>query len=139
MVFNKVDLLGDKFAGVERDEEGKPFRAWVSAHTGAGIAELLTAISELIGGDMMSTTLTLNPAQGKQRARLYRLGVVKEETNAENGDALLQLQMPRADLLRLINEEQLDPAAFNPTPHADVPVGSENPGITPVDDTPLIR
>jgi GTP-binding protein HflX len=139
LVFNKVDLLDDKFAGVERDDEGKPFRAWVSAHTGAGIEELLTAISELIGGDMMTTTLTLGPNQGKQRARLYRLGVVKEEVNADNGDTLIRLQMPRADLLRLISEEQLDPSAFDPTPHADVPLTSENPGMVQVDEGHVIR
>ncbi len=136
LVFNKVDLLGDKFAGIERDDQGKPFKVWVSAHTGAGIPELLAAISELIGGDQITTTLTLDPGQGKQRARLYRLGVVKEETTNEHGHALIQLQMPRADLLRLIAEEQLDPAAFNPTPHADVVLGSEIPGMPQVDGTP---
>ncbi|HTQ99334.1 MAG TPA: ribosome rescue GTPase HflX, partial [Candidatus Acidoferrum sp.] len=30
MVFNKVDLLGDQHAGIDRDEHGKPWRAWVS-------------------------------------------------------------------------------------------------------------
>jgi GTPase len=136
LVFNKVDLLGDKFAGVERDDEGKPFKVWVSAHTGAGIPELLGAIAELIGGDQITTTLTLTPTQGKQRARLYRLGVVKDETTAENGNVLVQLQMPRADLLRLIAEEHLDPAAFDPTPHADVSLGTLNPGIPQVDEAP---
>ena len=133
MVFNKVDLLGDKFAGVERDELGQPFRVWVSAHTGAGIDELRGAIAELIGGDLLTTTLTLKPTQGKQRARLYRLGVVKEESAADDGAALIRLQMPRSDLLRLIAEEQLDPAAFDPTPYADVPVGNDDPGIPQVD------
>lgn len=136
LVFNKVDLLGEKFAGVERDDQGKPFKAWVSAHTGAGVPALLGAIAELIGGDQITTTLTLSPAQGKQRARLYRLGVVKEEATADNGNVLIQLQMPRADLLRLIAEERLDPAAFDPTPHADVPFGDEIPGVAQVDGTP---
>ncbi len=121
MVFNKVDLLDDKFAGVERDELGKPARAWVSAHTGAGVDALLGAISELIGGDLMSTALTLTPIQGKQRARLYKRGVVKEESTLENGNVVIQLHMPRADLLRLIAEEQLDPTAFDPTPQPDLP------------------
>jgi GTP-binding protein HflX len=139
MVFNKVDLLDDKFAGIERDDQGKPFRVWVSARTGAGIEELLTAISELIGGDMMTTTLTLTPNQGKQRARLYQRGVVQQETAAENGDTLVRLQMPRADLLRLISEEQLESSAFDPTPHADVLVTSENPGMVQVDEGTVIR
>jgi len=139
MVFNKVDLLGDKFACVERDEHGKPFRAWVSARTGAGIDELLAAISELIGGDMMTTTLTLTPAQGRQRARLYRLGVVKEENTTDEGNTVIKLQMPRADLVRLIQEEQLDLAAFNPAPHSDVAIPHESSGIAPVDEGDLFR
>ena len=139
MVFNKVDLLEDRTAGIERDESGKPVRAWVSASTGAGISELLTAISELIGGDMMSTTLRLGPNQGKQRARLYQRGVVQEERDAGNGDTLIRLQMPRADLLRLINEEQLEPSAFDPTPHADVPIANENPGMVQVDEGQVFR
>jgi GTP-binding protein HflX len=133
LVFNKVDLLGDKFAGIERDDQGKPFKVWVSAHTGAGIPELLGAIAELIGGDQMTTTLTLDPTQGKQRARLYRLGVVKEESTSDDGKTLVRLQMPRTDLLRLIAEEKLDPAAFDPAPLADVPLEHENPGMPQVD------
>jgi GTPase len=82
---------------------------------------------------LLTTTLTLDPSQGKQRARLYRLGVVTEESTAENGATLIRLQMPRSDLLRLIAEEHLDPAAFDPTPLADVPVGNENPGLPQVD------
>lgn len=139
MVFNKVDLLGSEYAGLERDEHGKPVRAWVSAHTGAGVTELTTAISELLGGDMLTTTLTLDPAQGRQRARLYRLGVVKDERNGDDGSVILHLQMPRADLMRLIHEEQLDPAAFDPSPYTDVPVPHENSGIAPVDEPHVFR
>jgi GTP-binding protein HflX len=114
LVFNKVDLVGEHFAGVERDEHGKPCRAWVSAHTGAGIEALLGAISEFLGGDFFSTELTLEPAQGRQRARLYELGVVKAESTDDYGNARLQLHMPRSDLQRLMAEEHLDPAAFKP-------------------------
>jgi GTP-binding protein HflX len=134
MVYNKVDLLDDKFAGVERDDQGKPIRVWVSARTGAGVDALLAAIAELIGGDMMSTALTLTPVQGRQRARLYKQGVVKGESTLENGDVVIRLHMPRADLLRLIAEEQLDPAAFDPGPHTDLPVPGEDPGMTQVDE-----
>jgi GTP-binding protein HflX len=134
MVFNKVDLLDDKVASVERDEQGKPVRAWVSAHTGAGIGELLVAIGELLGGEFMSTTLTLKATQGRQRAHLYKLGVVQAETTADNGDALIQLHMPRADLLRLIAEEQMDLAAFAPSPQPELPPSVVNPGMSQVDE-----
>ncbi|HHX82975.1 MAG TPA: GTPase HflX, partial [Pseudomonadaceae bacterium] len=61
LVYNKVDLLPDIQPGVERDENGRPCRVWVSAHTGAGIDELLAAIAELLGEDTIATSLTLGP------------------------------------------------------------------------------
>ncbi len=133
LVFNKVDLLDEKVAGIERDEQGKPLRVWVSAHTGAGVHDLVTAIAELLGGDLCTTTLTLTPAQGRQRARLYQLGVVEGETTTDEGNALVELHMPRSDLLRLIAEEHLDPAAFNPPPHPALPTADTNPGLSQVD------
>jgi len=116
LVFNKVDLLDERFAGVERDEHGRPWRAWVSAHSGAGIDALREAIAELLGEDYFSTELTVTPGQGRLRARCYRMGIVQAEHNAENGDCRLQLRMPRADLLRLMAEEGIDNSMLQPPP-----------------------
>jgi GTP-binding protein HflX len=51
-VWNKIDLLGHGAgleAGVERDEYGRICRAFVSAHTGAGLPGLRAAIAEAAG------------------------------------------------------------------------------------------
>ena len=115
LVFNKIDLVGEKLPTLERDEQGKPWRVWVSAHTGAGIDLLLSAISEFLGEDFISPTLELLPQQGKLRAQLYQLGVVQSETNDEQGKSLLALHMPQADFTRVMVEAGLDPDPYLPS------------------------
>jgi len=115
LVFNKIDLVGEKLPTLERDEQGKPWRVWVSAHTGAGIDLLLSAISEFLGEDFISPTLELLPQQGKLRAQLYQLGVVQSETNDEQGKSLLALHMPQADFMRVMVDAGLDPDPYLPS------------------------
>jgi GTP-binding protein HflX len=134
MVFNKVDLLDEKFAGLERNDQGHPWRVWVSAHTGAGIDALLAAIGELLGEDFIDTELLLEPGQGRQRARFYKLGVVQGETTDENGTTRLQLRMPRADLLRLMAEEGLAPGAFHPALQLQASDSSSSTASSQVDE-----
>lgn len=134
LVFNKVDLLDEKTTGVERDAEGRPVRAWVSAHTGAGVPELLGAIGELLGEDFITTQLTLLPGQGRQRARFYELGVVQAESVDDDGNACLRLHMPRADLLRLVAEEGIDISAFDPVPYMRIPPDADPSTNAQVDE-----
>lgn len=108
MVFNKLDLLPDREPMLERDEQGKPLRVWVSAHTGAGMDLLLQAVAELLGEDAVSTTMTLGPEQGRLRARFYQSGAVVGEQVDESGSSILDLRLPRADLQRLLREAGLD-------------------------------
>jgi len=134
MVFNKVDLLDEKFAGLERNDQGRPWRVWVSAHTGVGIDALLAAIGELLGEDFIDTELLLEPGQGRQRARFYKLGVVQGEATDEDGTTRLQLRMPRADLLRLMAEEGLTPDAFHPALQLQVSDSSSSTASSQVDE-----
>lgn len=110
LVYNKVDLLPDMQPGVERDENGRPWRVWVSAHTGAGIDELLAAIAELLGEDTIATSLTLGPSQARLRARFYQNGAVLDEHIDAAGDSVLELRLPKADFQRLLREAGLDQA-----------------------------
>lgn len=112
LVFNKVDMHGEQPAGIERDESGKPCRVWVSAHTGAGMDQLLEAIAELLSDDYLTPTLTLTPQQGRLRSRFYQLGTVQSEMIDEQGNTQLQLRLTRADFLRLMAEEGLDASPY---------------------------
>jgi GTP-binding protein HflX len=104
-VYNKIDLL-EQAPRIDRDAEGRPERVWLSAATGAGSELLLEAIAELVGDDMISEELELNPAQGRLRAALYRLGAVEAETHGDDGHAHLSVRLPRADWDRLMAAER---------------------------------
>ena len=104
-VLNKIDLLEGFEPRVERGEDGKPSRVWVSARTGAGIDLLLAAVSEMIGEDVISRHLTLGPDQGRLRARLYARGAVSGEHLDDNGHTVLNIRLPRQDYERLLQED----------------------------------
>lgn len=107
MVFNKIDLTGDE-ARLERDAEGLPLRAWVSAQTGAGFDLLRQAVAELTREETVDGWLRLTPAQGRARARLFELGAVKEESLHEDGGWRLHVEMPVRDYRRLVHREDLN-------------------------------
>jgi len=102
-VYNKLDLL-QQAPRIDRDTAGRPERVWLSAATGEGTDLLLQAISELVGQDMVSEELALEPGQGGLRAALYRLGAVEAEDYGEDGIAHLSVRLPRADWNRLMKK-----------------------------------
>src|SRR5699024_10700688 len=87
-VYNKIDLLGME-PRIDRDEEGRPRRVWLSAVTGQGTDLLLTAIAERMGDAMVSGRLCLTPEQGRLRARLFEAGAVLQEQVTEDGSSEL--------------------------------------------------
>jgi GTP-binding protein HflX len=102
-VYNKLDLL-EQPPRIDRNADGKPERVWLSAVTGEGTELLLQAISELVGQDMVSEELELEPDQGGLRAALYRLGAVEAEDYTDEGIARLSVRLPRADWNRLMKK-----------------------------------
>jgi GTP-binding protein HflX len=102
-VYNKLDLL-QQAPRIDRDAAGRPERVWLSAATGEGTDLLLQAVSELVGQDMVSEELALEPGQGGLRAALYRLGAVEAEDYGEDGIAHLSVRLPRADWNRLMKK-----------------------------------
>jgi GTP-binding protein HflX len=106
-VYNKLDLL-EMAPRIDRNEEGKPERVWLSAATGEGTDLLLKAIAELVGEDMMTAELSLPPTQGRLRAALYSMGAVTREEHGDDGVARITVRLPRADWNRLVVQQQLD-------------------------------
>ena len=102
-VFNKVDLL-QQSPRIDRDAEGRPQRVWLSAVTGEGTDLLLQAIAELMGQDMVSEELHLEPDQGSLRAALYNLGAVEAEDYGDDGVAHLSVRLLRSDWNRLMKK-----------------------------------
>lgn len=105
-VYNKIDCMEGVTPRVERDSDGRPVRAWVSAVTGAGLTELLDAISELLVEDVIHERLRLPPSLGKLRALFYKAGAVIDEQQLDNGDAALEIRMQMRDWKQLLSRAE---------------------------------
>ncbi|MGK7294428.1 MAG: ribosome rescue GTPase HflX [Candidatus Wenzhouxiangella sp. M2_3B_020] len=99
-VFNKIDLA-ELQPGVERDGDGHVRRVWVSARTGAGIDELLAAISERVGDGRIRMRVRLPARLQKLRSRLYALGAIESERVGQDGSSRLELDLSRRDAREL--------------------------------------
>jgi len=100
LVFNKIDLA-ELPARVQRDEQGRPVAVYVSAQTGAGIADLLGAIRERLAPEIFSGNVHLSSADGRLRAALYELGAVLTEEWDDAGGSDLSIRLPMSDWQRL--------------------------------------
>jgi len=119
LVYNKIDLLENQEVTVDRDKDGIPWRVWVSAKSSLGMAELFQAITDILGVDFVEPEIILSPRQGKFRAKLYHQNVVKKETVDDEGNVCLSLRLPKADFVRLLQEENIDPALYVEQAHPD--------------------
>lgn len=100
-VWNKIDLLPDEPARLERDAQGVPTRVWLSAHRGDGIDLLLQAIAERIGDARVRRSLRLAPGEGRLRAWIFDHATVLGDQPAEGGGWHMDLLIDLADLNRL--------------------------------------
>lgn len=103
LVYNKVDLT-DEAPRVDLDEQGEPYRVWVSGLNGEGLELLLSAISARLSSEMTETTLKLPPGQGKFRAQLFDLSAVVGESVDDEGRQCLQVRLEANSLRKLISQ-----------------------------------
>jgi len=97
MVYNKCDLL-NREPGIDRDEQGKPQRVWVSALNGQGADLLTDALAEIFRDQRHRGWVLLEPREAALRARLYEIKVVEDESTDEQGRIMMQLSINERDL-----------------------------------------
>ena len=102
-VFNKIDLLDNFTPRIERNEDGVPVRAWVSAVSGAGLDGLYDAIVERLAEDVVHYFVLLGPADGKLRALMHEAGSVLSEEHRETGEIVLETRLQHRDWLQLLS------------------------------------
>ena len=105
-VYNKIDLL-DRKPRVTNNREGEGRAVWISAITGEGLPLLKDAIARRLRQKTVHRFLQLDPAQGRQRAKLFELGAVISEDLPEEGGWTLELKMTEKDLRRFLKRENL--------------------------------
>ncbi|GGC58041.1 GTPase HflX [Marinobacter halophilus] len=110
-VFNKIDLLDDFEPRIDRNEEGVPVRAWVSAVTGQGLDMLFDAVVERLAEDVIHHFVLLGPADGKLRALLHEAGSVLSEEHRETGDSVVEVRLQNRDWLQLLSRAGISAAS----------------------------
>ncbi|MEX0445038.1 ribosome rescue GTPase HflX [Xenorhabdus sp. SGI246] len=105
LVMNKIDMLADFVPRIDRDEENRPVRVWLSAQTGEGIPLLLQALTECLSGEIAHYELHLPPEAGRLRSRFYQLQAIEREWMEEDGQLGLEVRMPIVDWHRLCKQE----------------------------------
>jgi len=113
-VFNKIDLREDEAPRLERDDEGRPVRAFVSARTAAGLPELCAALAELIRPQLLPLELLLPPRAARLRAQLFGLNAILDESMDEHGNFRLSVNLPYERLRGLCAAAGVEPP---PAPH----------------------
>ena len=105
LVMNKIDMLDDFEPRIDRDDENKPIRVWLSAQTGVGVPLLFQALTERLSGEVAQHTLRLPPKEGRLRSRFYQLQAIEKEWMEDDGSVSRQVRMPIVDWRRLCKQE----------------------------------
>jgi len=106
-VFNKVDRV-DREPGIERDEHGQISAVWISAVSGAGLDLLNEALAERIAEGRIRRWIHLPVQRQRLRARLFELGVVREEEIEADGSSRLDVDLDLRDVRRLARLDGAD-------------------------------
>jgi len=114
-VYNKIDKL-DRRPRVAKNRSGKGRAVWISAATGEGVPLLLGAIGERLRRKTLHGVMHLAPTQGRQRARLFEIGAVLNETACDDGGWTLELKLAERDLRRFLKRENLPADLLEPLP-----------------------
>jgi len=77
---------------------------------------LKEAIARRLSRKTVHRYLTLSPAEGRQRAKLFELGVVLNEEAREDGGWALEVKMTEKDLRRFLKRENLAEQQLEPMP-----------------------
>jgi GTPase len=105
-VYNKIDKL-DREPRMTNNRHGEGRAVWLSAISGDGLPMLKEAIANRLRQKTTHRTIHLQPAQGRQRAKLFELGAVLNEDVLEDGSWTLELRMAEKDLRRFLKRENL--------------------------------
>lgn len=115
LVYNKIDLLDQGEARIDRDEQGAPVAVWLSAREQQGFELLNQAMGELLGDDLFDDDICLTPADAKLRAILYDMGAIQTEAFTDTGDMLLSVRLQTQDFRQAAARAGVDIQRFMPT------------------------
>ncbi len=105
LVMNKIDSVQNEKSRIERDDEGKIQRVWLSAKTGAGIELLHQALAELLSGLMRRVRILLAVERANIRSEIHQIGYIHSEKVDELGRWILEINVTSRYLSELLNKQ----------------------------------
>ena len=105
-IMNKIDRLEIE-PRIDRDEEGNVKRIWVSAKEKQGLELVHQVLADHFKQDLVKGRLNISPANGRVRALLYGINAVESEEIDEEGQFIVQLNIPRRDLMQMASRESV--------------------------------
>ena len=104
--YNKIDKL-KRPPRVARNRRGDGRAVWLSAVSGEGLDSLVAALGSRLRRRSVRGVLTLGAEHGRQRAQLFELKAVRNESLTDAGGWILELDMAARDLRRFLKRENL--------------------------------
>lgn len=105
VICNKIDNLDDVEPRIDRDDEGRPIRVWLSAQANIGVDLFFQALTERLGNQIFESTLIIPPSEGRLRGVLYQLHCIQTEEYDEEGNCHLSIKLPTREWNRLVKQE----------------------------------
>ena len=102
IVMNKIDEIGDFSPRVDKDNDGNIYRVWLSAHSGEGIDLIYKALSQSLSGMMTCARIQLDVQSAFIRSEIHKIGFIEKEIMNEFGQWLLEINVTRHYLERLL-------------------------------------
>ena len=118
LVYNKVDLLDNQQARVERDNTGKVLRIWLSAmesyeYHEQGISLLLEVIAEYFSKERLQQWLKVPPHAGQWRSILHEGADILDEKYNKSGDWFVHIDTSSRQFDKLNNISGFDELAID--------------------------
>ena len=105
IVMNKIDGIADFKPRLDKDHDGNIYRVWISAHTGEGIDLLYQALSQSLSGMMTFAGIKLDVQSAYIRSEIHKVGFIQKEIMNEFGQWLLEINVTRHYLERLLDKQ----------------------------------
>ncbi len=102
LVMNKIDCLENFKPRIDKDKDGRIFRVWISAHSGAGVDLLYQALAEQLSGMMIHAKIQLDVTSSYIRSEIHNIGYIYNEKVDDFGAWVLEIHVTRYYLSRLL-------------------------------------
>ncbi|MBL7003986.1 MAG: GTPase HflX [Gammaproteobacteria bacterium] len=111
LVYNKIDLAEIE-PRIDRDENGRVSKVFLSSKTAKGIPLLLQALDETLSIKRFNMSAILLPSEGALKAWLYEEGTITDESYLDNGQVEVSLEITQAQMKKSLRRFGIEEQRF---------------------------